>query len=476
MDHSVEQEEPKLIGRYAWTNVAETRERRKIEAKQREEEARLRAARVEQLQNGEHEPDSASGPFTPGFGDRHRLSGLLGSAVSSVRDEENPRSPSLAQSRGSTPTRMDGTSAARNEATPSRSIAQIEEGDTAHEDTVDKTEPAEKEKEPPEKRSKTAIFAEKLLIATLLANEPPPPPEARAPSAATRYATTTRGAAASRSKTKSGAVSRSRSVTATPAREEGNGTVETRTDAGPVNDTGRSLVEKDTNDAAAESQASAVGETKKSDLVLGEQTEKGKDVPQTAADSETALGQPASTELKDAQKIHVDGDNAASEATRQPLQGRMNGESTQPIDIARDQITEAHQAKNNASIKAAPAPPPAPIAGLAANGSGIDADPTSHPVPNNPDRDVGRQTVGEEAMLKETQAEPFAEEHSSLGNPSAQTVAPGSLAPASLVDAVPHVSPPEIAASTPSAIQGEDDNNVKGPDGNQPASHLSTEL
>ena len=180
--------------RYAWTNVGETRQRRIEEAKAREEEIKQREARVAQLQAGHHDdPESPShSPYPPSgfapspYGMRAGGMGLglYGAAVSSIRDEENTRSPSVVQSRGSTPDRDFEDDNDKDDAVEADRAMDGEPKAKAKGDT---SSDEKKDENKEETISPTRSFAEKLLNATLLASEPPPPPEARNPSTATKW-------------------------------------------------------------------------------------------------------------------------------------------------------------------------------------------------------------------------------------------------------------------------------------------------
>ncbi len=108
---------------------------------------------------------------------------LYGAAVSSVRDEENTRSPSAAHSRTSSPSRGADPPTQPSHAIPAEDMDGTVEltGEPAKIKNGDAPDKAEEAEEMESSISPTRNFAEKLLTATLLASEPPPPPEARAP-------------------------------------------------------------------------------------------------------------------------------------------------------------------------------------------------------------------------------------------------------------------------------------------------------
>ena len=151
---------------YAWLNIIETRERRAKYAAEEEEKAAQRAARLESLKIGEH------GPGYHLLGERHR-GRILSPVVSSIRDEENTRSPSPRASRGTTPS-------ATGEDNPEAKDS-VAEDDTKGPETLnaaDNTMTAsgpEAEGNNNNKVQAKLSYADKLFAAMLAAREPAPP-------------------------------------------------------------------------------------------------------------------------------------------------------------------------------------------------------------------------------------------------------------------------------------------------------------
>ena len=164
-----------------------------------QEEVRARKAHLDSLANGQHDlpptstPFGSSTPYASVFGERHRHTGMLVAAMSSVRDEENTRSPSAASS----PTRNEHFMSMSDRSDRGRD-ANARETDAMDLDTISVDGDREKfpdsdvqvKDEPdtdPSRAEETREYARDLLEAMLLTSEPPPPPEARAPSAATKW-------------------------------------------------------------------------------------------------------------------------------------------------------------------------------------------------------------------------------------------------------------------------------------------------